>query len=70
MGTLSPASNSKPALLGACGPVVDESRTAANLDERKPAPSTQARGRAGRRKAEKEKAGPDGPAKATIWGMG
>ena len=45
----------RPALLEACGAAVDESGTAANLDERKPAPSTQARGRAGRRKAEKEK---------------
>ena len=30
--------SSKPALLGPCEPVVNESRTAANLDERKPVP--------------------------------
>ena len=49
---------------------MDESGTAANLDERKPALSTQARGRAGRRKAEKEKAGPAGPAKAAHRSTG
>ena len=60
-----PQESPRPAPLEPCEPVVNESRTAANLDERKPAPSTQARGRAGRRKAEKEKAGPGRPAQAT-----
>ena len=62
--------SSKPALLGACGPVVDESGAPANRDGRKPAPSTQTRGRAGRRKAKKEKADPGGPVKTAHGSTG
>ena len=47
--------SSKPALLGACGPVVDESGAPANRDERKPSPPRRRENKRAKERQKKKK---------------